>query len=169
MGERGREAEGGCRRPELLLVLLLLLLPDSTVAIKPLRLCTVPCLHMHVFCTACSKAHRKHGTTIHKKHPDLFIFMDHTKSMNMQPNQSSFAVAGVYIYMCACVCDYACVWGPVGAEEGQRHPQISRSGEAIPQSGAIPNTVLLSFSFRGKSLVPACFCTQPQKICGSQH
>lgn len=47
--------------------------------------------------------------------------------------------------------------------------QPSRLTEEIPPRVALAQTALLSFSFRGKSLQSARFCSWPQKNCGSQR
>lgn len=150
MGGRERERGKKPRKPGLLLLLLgqTAVQPDSTVAIKRARLCTILCLHMQC---AVLHAARHIIKTLQQR-------MDQTKSVATQNTRKLF-----------CCCRCVCVWGPVGAEEGQWRPQISPvSGRRFPRV-ELSQTALLSFSFRGKSLLPACFCSRPQKICGSQH
>ena len=169
--ERERKGEKKPRKPGLLPPPLLLLLlgqtavqPDSSVAIKRLWLHNIVFTYA-VCCTGCSKARHKHSTRIHKS---SLIYADRRETFDMQQRQTHTSSYTMQVCVCVCVRVCVCLWASQ-AGMGSGILRSARVGKEIPQSGAIPNSALLSFSFRGKSLLPACFCSRPQKICGSQH
>lgn len=113
-------------------------------------------------CNMFSNSYLKHASATHES---LLTFWFH---MFERANMRWWLPCGArYVFVIFCLADFQGPESDITSSIPSYQPHFG--GQESPPEWSYPKQLFI-FSFRGKqSLLPACFCSRPQKICGSQH